>query len=117
MPIGSTIGSSQMDNILTALSVRLRDVMTSIDQTNLAVNGGGAGLAYMQSLGYSNTPNPQNPGSKSDAQLALDTLAYLNTVAGCYFGKVQQGGTGGTGASTFNFHQQLASVWGGQVVS
>jgi len=116
MPVGATIGSDQMNNIITSLAVHLRDVMTDISQLNLSVNGGGAGLAYLQSLGYSGTSNPANPGSVSDAALALSTIAYLNTVAGCYFGTVQQGGTGGTGASVFNFNQQLAGVWGGQVV-
>jgi len=116
MPVGATIGSGQVDNIITALAVQLRDVMRHIADLNLAVNGGGGGLAYLQSIGYSNTSNPANTGSVSDAALALSTIAYLNTVAGCYFGTVQQGGTGGTGASTFNFNQQLAAVWGGQVV-
>ena len=116
MSVGASIGSSQMDNIITALAVQLRSVMRQISDLNLAVNGAGTGLAYLQSIGYSNTANPANPGSASDAALALSVIAYLNTVAGCYFGTVQQGGTGGTGASTFNFNQQLASVWGGQVV-
>lgn len=116
MPVGASIGSDQMNNIITSLAVHLRDVMQDISQLNLSVNGAAAGLAYLQSIGYSNTANPANPGSVSDAALALSTIAYLNTVAGCYFGTVQQGGTGGTGASLFNFNQQLASVWGGQVV-
>lgn len=116
MPVGATIGSDQMNNIITSLAVGLRDVMQDILQLDLSVNGGGAGLAYLQSIGYSNTSNPANPGAVSDAALALSTIAYLNTVAGCYFGTVQQGGTGGTGASLFKFHQQLAAVWGGRVV-
>jgi len=116
MPVGAVIGSGQVDNIITNLAVNLRNIMRQISDLNLAVNGGGAGLAYLQSVGYSGASNPANPGSVSDAALALSTIAYMNTVAGCYFGTVQQGGTGGTGASTFNFNQQLAAVWGGQVV-
>ena len=116
MPVGAIIGSGQIDNIITALAVQLRDVMRHISDLNLTVNGAGTGLAYLQSIGYSNTANPANPGGVSDAALALSVIAYLNTVAGCYFGTVQQGGTGGTGASVFNFNQQLAAVWGGQVV-
>jgi hypothetical protein len=115
MPVGATIGSGQVDNIITNLAVNLRNIMRQISDLNLAVNGQAQGLAYLTAIGYSNTANPANPNNKSDAQLALDTIAYLNTVAGCYFGTVQQGGTGGTGASTFNFNQQLAAVWGGQV--
>jgi hypothetical protein len=115
MPVGAAIGSSQIDNIITALAVNLRDVMQRIANLNLAVNGQGAGLAYLESLGYSGTANPANPGGVSDAALALSVIAYLNTMAGVYFGTVQQGGTGGTGATLFNFNQQLSEVWAGQV--
>lgn len=97
-----------MDNIITALAVRLRDVMQSILKLDLSVNGAGAGLAYLQSIGYSNTANPANPGGISDAALALNVISYLNTVAGVYFGTATQG-------TTFNFDQQLAEVWAGQV--
>lgn len=117
MAVGATIGKDQMDNILSSLAVGLRDAMTNIAQLNLSVNGGAAGLAYLQNIGYSNAPNPLNPGGVSDAALALATIAYLNTVAGCYFGTVQQGGTGGTGAAIFNFHQQLSAFWAGRVVT
>ena len=93
MPVGATIGADQMNNILSNLAVNLRKIMTQISDLNLSVNGGGAGLAYLQSIGYSNTPDPKNPGGVSDAALALSTIAYLNTVAGVYFGNVQQGGS------------------------
>jgi hypothetical protein len=108
MPVGSVIGSGQIDNIITALAVNLRDVMRRISNLNLAVNGQGAGLAYLQSVGYSNTANPANPGGVSDAALALSVISYLNTVAGVYFGTATQG-------SQFNFDQQLSEVWAGQV--
>jgi hypothetical protein len=117
MPVGATIGSGQVDNIITNLAVNLRNIMRQISDLNLAVNGGGAGLAYLQSIGYSNASNPANPGSVSDAALALSTIAYMNTVSGCYFGTVRQGGDGTANSATlFNFNQQLAAVWGGQVV-
>jgi hypothetical protein len=108
MPVGATIGSDQMNNILTAFAVQLRNACRQISNLNLAVNGQGAGLAYLQSIGYSNTSNPANPGSVSDAALALSVISYLNTVAGVYFGTATQG-------TTFNFDQQLSEVWGGQV--
>jgi len=108
MPVGSAIGSDQVNNIITSLAVRLRDVMTDIAELNLAVNGQGAGLAYLQSVGYSNTSNPANPGSVSDAALALSVISYLNTVAGVYSGTATQG-------TQFNFNQQLSMVWGGRI--
>jgi len=39
---------------------------------------------------------------------------YMNTIAGCYYGTVQQGGSGGTGATEFNFNNALSVLWGGQ---
>lgn len=110
MPVGAVIGSSQVDNIMSSLAVQLRDVMRQIYNLNLSVNGQGAGLAYLQSIGYSNVSNPANPQSKSDAQLALDMISYLNTVAAVYFGTATQ-------ASQFNFDQQLSMLWAGRVAS
>lgn len=109
MSVGASIGSDQVNNILTALAVRLRDDMRQIYNLNQAVNGQGQGLAYLESIGYSAADNPDNPGGVSDAALALSVLSYLNTVAGVYFGTATQG-------SEFNFDQQLSMVWAGQVV-
>jgi hypothetical protein len=108
MPVGATIGSDQMNNILTSFAIQLRNACRQISNLNLAVNGQGAGLAYLQSIGYSNTSNPANPGSVSDAALALSVISYLNTVAGVYFGTATQ-------TPAYNFDQQLSEVWGGQV--
>ena len=108
MPVGSVIGSDQVNNLITALAVRLRDVMQQIADLNLAVNGQGAGLAYLQAVGFGSAANPANPGSVSDAALALSIISYLNTVAGVYFGTATQG-------TTFNFNQQLSMVWGGRI--
>ena len=108
MPVGATIGSGQMDNLITSAAVGLRDVMQGIYDLNLSVNGQGAGLAYLEGIGYSNTPNPANPGGVSDAALALSTIGYLHTVAEVYFGDAAQ-------SPAYNFHQQLSAVWAGQV--
>jgi hypothetical protein len=108
MPVGATIGSGQMDNIITAFAVNLRDVMRRISNLNLSVNGQGTGLAYLESIGYSGDGNAANPGGVSDAALAQTIISYLNTVAGVYFGTATQ-------ASEFDFDQQLSEVWAGQV--
>jgi hypothetical protein len=110
MPVGAAIGSDQVNNIITSLAVRMRDLMTDVADLNLAVNGQGAGLAYLQAVGYSNAANPANPGSVSDAALALSVISYLNTVAGVYFGTATQG-------TQFSFNQQLSMVWAGRIGS
>lgn len=117
MPVGSAIGSDQVNNIITSLAVQLRDIMQQIHNLDLSVNGQGTGLAYLISIGYSNAANPANPGSVSDAALALSTIGYLSTVAGVYYGTVQQGGTGGAGATLFPFDKQLSQVWAGRVAA
>jgi hypothetical protein len=82
--------------------------MQVIANLNLSVNGQGQGLNYLISIGYSNTPNAENPGGVSDAALALSTISYLNTVAAVYFGTAAQ-------TPAFNFNNQLSQVWAGQV--
>ena len=108
MPVGAPIGSSQIDNIITALAVNLRNVMRQVYNLNQAVNGQGAGLAYLESIGYSGAANPANPGGVSDADLALSMISYLNTMAGVYFGTATQ-------ATQFSFDQELSQVWAGRV--
>ena len=108
MPVGAAIGSDQVNNIITALAVQLRNVARQVSNLNLAVNGQGQGLAYLESVGYSGDANPGNPGGISDAQYALNMISYLNTVAGVYFGTATQG-------STFDFDQELSQVWAGRI--
>ena len=108
MPVGATIGSDQMNNMITAAAVHLRDVMQGIYDLNLSVNGQAQGLAYLEGIGYSGAPNPANPGGVSDAALALAAISYLHTVAAVYFGDAAQ-------SPAYDFHQQLSAVWAGQV--
>lgn len=108
MAVGATIGSDQINNIITSLAVAMRDVMENVHHLDLSVNGQGKGLEYLMSTGFSGSPNPANPGGVSDADLALSTISYLNTVAQVYFGAAAQ-------ADPYNFNQQLSSVWAGQV--
>ena len=108
MPVGASIGSGQVDNTITALAIAMRNIMQQVANLNLAVNGQGAGLAYLQSIGYSGTANPANPGGVSDAALALSMISYLNTMAGVYFGTAAQ-------TPAYNFNQQLSEIWAGRV--
>ena len=88
--------------------MQLRNVMTEIHNLDLSVNGQGAGLAYLESIGFGSAPNPANPGGDSDAAYALSVISYENTVAQVYFGTAAQ-------PTEFNFNQQLSSVWAGRV--
>jgi hypothetical protein len=108
MPVGATIGHDQVNNTITSLAVRMRDLMEDVTNLDLSVNGQGQGLAYLESIGFSGTPNPANPGGISDAELAQNTISYLTTVAKMYYGQVVT-------SPAFNFNQQLSAVWAGQI--
>jgi hypothetical protein len=100
-----------LDN-LTALAIQLRNTDDAIRTRMTEITG--LGLAGLVKLGFGSAPNPDNPGNMSDAEYVLTLYGYLSTNAGVYFGLVQQGGTGGTGAMTFDFNQGLSPVWNGQ---
>lgn len=114
MSVGGQATFGTIDSALTNLSVGMRNMMQGIANLNTTVNGQGNGLAYLNKIGYSTVPTSDNPGGVSDAQLALNMISYLNTVAGVYHGTVQQGGSGGTGAITFDFNNALSVLWAGQ---
>lgn len=110
MPVGASIGSDQMNNMLTSAAVHLRDVAQDISELSLSVNGQGEGLAYLVSLDFSSVPNPENPGGISDAAFAQSMISYENTVAGVYFGTAAQG-------TNFSFSQQLSQLWNRQIAT
>lgn len=112
--VGTQPNNATINNQLTGIALQLRELMQAASNLSTQVNGTGQGLAYLEGIGFSSAANPNNPSSMSDAAWALQVIAYFNTVAGCYFGTVQQGGSGGTGAADFNFHNALASLWNGQ---
>jgi hypothetical protein len=114
MPVGGQGNSNQIDQQLTGYALNLRNLMTSITNTSQWINGQGNSLTFLESIGYSSTANTSNPGNVSDAQLALNMLSYFTTISAVYYGTLQQGGTGGTGATTFNFNQELSQLWAGQ---
>lgn len=54
-------------------------------------------------------------GVTSDQAAEIQTMVgYMNTLAQIYLGQVQQGGSGGSGATMFDFNDALSSLWGGQ---
>lgn len=114
MSVGNQASNGNVDGILSNISVGVRDLMETAVNLSTWVNGGGNGIAYLAQLGYSTAPSSTNPGGVSDAQLASNYISYFNTLAGVYYGTVQQGGNGGTNASTFNFNNALAPLWAGR---
>lgn len=106
--VGSVIGSSQIDNILTGLAVSFRQLAQQAANLSIEVTGQGTGLAYLESLGYSSTANPANPGGISDAAWALQLVNYFNNVAGVWFGTATQ-------SSEFNYNNAVATLWAGQL--
>lgn len=113
MSVGNQATKVSIDQSLSGLSVQARELMQTIANLSTQVNGQGAGLAYLEEIGYSSASNANNPSSQSDAAYALELLAYLNTVAGVFFGTVQAGGSGGTGAVAFNYNSALSTLWAG----
>jgi len=112
--VGTQPTNATINNSLTSLSQQLRNLMEAAQDLSTQINGTGQGLQYLEAIGFGSAANPSNPASMSDAAYALQLIAYFNTIAGVYYGTVQQGGSGGTGASTFNFNNALAVLWNGQ---
>lgn len=102
MAIGIQPGASQLNSTLSSWAVQLRDLMTNINEFDTYVNS--LGVSGLESVGL----------SAADAASFNTMVSYLSNVAGVYFGTIQQGGTGGTGAIQFNFHNALSVLWGGQ---
>jgi len=107
MPVGTQMTQQSINNSITACALTMRNVCAQIRNLSTQVNGQGNGLAMLEAIGFGSAPDPGNPGDVSDAQLAQNVIAYLNTVAGVYFGTATQG----TG---FDFDQELSQAWGGQ---
>lgn len=114
MSVGNTTSVAAVNNTITQNALGLRAMMQQIGNLNTFINGGGNGLQALQEIGFSTVPTSANPGGVSDAQYALTIISYLNNIAGVYYGTVQQGGSGGTGAIQFDFDTALAPMWGGQ---
>ena len=108
MPVGTTLSADQMNHILTNLAVNYRKLSQLAANVSIEVTGQGQGLAFLQSIGYSNTPNPANPGGISDAVWALQLVNYFSTMSGVWFGTATQ-------TPVFNFNNASALLWAGQV--
>lgn len=97
MSVGRQTTSNEYDQLITSVSVQMRDALRAAYNLSRQVNGQGNGLAVLQAAGY----------SADDAAVAQAAISYLNTVAGVYFGNATQ-------ASAFDFDQELSQYWGGR---
>jgi hypothetical protein len=107
MAVGQASNSGQVDIDLINYSIALRDLMQNITNLSTWINGQGQGLAFLEQLGYSSEADEGNPGGVSDAQMALNYIAYLNTVAGVYYGTATQ-------AAEFDFNNAMSPLWNGR---
>lgn len=114
MTVGVQPSNGSIDGILTNLAVGIRDLLLAATNLSTEINSQGNGVAYLGQLGYNTAPSATNPGGISDAQLAANYIGYFSTLSGVYNGSVQQGGSGGTGATTFNFNNALSQLWNGR---
>src|ERR1700744_1246705 len=105
MTVGNQTNSGDIDNKLSDMAVAWRDLCQKAVNLSTEINGQGNGLAALQALGY----------DLADANDAQRFIAYFNTLAGCYYGTVQQGGSGGTGAAEFDFHNATSVLWAGRI--
>lgn len=102
MSVGLPATAQSLNQRLGQLAVQMHNLMqqvTTLQQDTTALGTGG-----LEAAGF----------SAGDASAFQADVSYMNTVAGCYFGTVQQGGSGGTGAIDFDFSNALAGARGGQ---
>lgn len=102
MTVGIPTTAQSLNAQLGQASLAVRNAMERANDLFTCVNNLG-------------TPGLEAAGlSAQDAASYQAMAGYLSTLAGVYYGTVQQGGSGGTGASTFNFNNALSVLWGAQ---
>lgn len=105
MTVGNQPTASSVSSQMSALAVTLRNTLRSVSNLfeSLQAIGSDNLTAGLEAIGFNST----------DATTAETLLSYMNTIVGVYEGTVQQGGTGGTGATEFDFDNALSVLWGG----
>ena len=106
MAVGTQPGVAQVNSQLTQLALNWRNVAQQTLNLFTTINelGGDTGLtAGFEAMGFTPT----------DAAAANLLLGYMSTLQGVQYGTVQAGGTGGTGATEFNYANALSALWAG----
>jgi hypothetical protein len=108
MSVGSQPSKAAMDQTLTNLATRLRDLAGDIRKQYTFINNGAAGngVSVLSELGYDNV-TASAPGNQTDAAYANYILNQLNAVAALYYGETTQ-------AAVYNYNNALAPMWAGQ---
>jgi hypothetical protein len=102
MTAGNPSTAQSLNARLGQAAVQMRNAMeASADLFKIA---NGLGVNGLEAAGLS-------PADAADYEAKA---GYLSTLTGVYYGTVQQGGSGGTGASVFNFDNALSTAWGAQ---
>jgi hypothetical protein len=100
MPIGNQPNVQQLNSQAAQLAGTWR---TASQQTlELQAYVTGLGQAGLVALGF----------ASADATAFINVVNNMATMAQIFTGTVQQGGTGGTGASLFNFQNALVALTG-----
>lgn len=102
MSVGNPVTPQTLNARLGQVAVQMRMVMEQASDLFKVANGLGSG--GLQTAGF----------SSGDAASYETAAGYLNTLTQVYYGTLQQGGSGGTGATLFNFDNALSGVWGAQ---
>lgn len=102
MAVGNQANMTSLNNTVSILAVQLRNLCSQISNFEEFITT--QGTAGLEALGF----------SSGDASTMVTMVDYMSTIAGCYNGSVQQGGSGGTGAVLFDFDNALSGLWAGQ---
>ena len=102
MAIGAPTDPANLNGDITSLAQQWRDAALGSERLAAWVSKQPDDATVAAKFGIAETDVPQ---------LRTD-IGYLSTLAGVHNGTVQQGGSGGTGASLFNFGDAL-TVWAG----
>ena len=102
MAIGISTDPATLTGLVVTIATQWRDAAGASQQLSawLAKQGDDAAVAALFGIGPADVPALRS------------TIGYFATLAGVYHGTVQQGGTGGTGATLFNFDDALV-IWAG----
>jgi hypothetical protein len=100
MAVGNVPTMAQLNSQVAQLATQYRTTAMSVLWLQAYVTA--LGQAGLVALGF----------GSGDATTLIAQVNYMATLAQIYQGTVQQGGTGGTGASLFNFQNALVAVTG-----
>lgn len=103
MSFGNQQDPAALNGQLSSMSIQLRQIMQALKNYT----------EWFNQLGITNVETLFSLDS-TDAATVSTLVNYMTALQEIYYGQLQQGGTGGTGAAEFDFDNALAILWGGQ---